>query len=346
MSENEISEIAKGATLGRTILAYLSSPVAVLSRNMNVAYANPAFEKAFNVVLTDILGKDFGGIFGSDVARRLARDISDVLEQGLTNVLDLSYGSNRYSATISAIKEGQDGPLLGVVVTLNNITAEKKLAEARANFITMVLEDLKSPAIETRKNIRELKNLASSSKKIRDIVDKMDQDAGKMLNVINEFFQLGSSVDGEVVLDRKNIAVSQLLSEVILGLANTAKDRGIVFDTVCPSSFQVNVDETKLSAALINLCFSAIRSTPKGGVVMLYVEPDDSPGYNARLVITTTSDEVYEEDFRELSKGGLNPDMSSPDIGLVASARIIEAHEGSIMPVGVRGAGLSLVINF
>ena len=144
--EKEVSEISKGAAMGKTILAYLSSPVAVLSKEMKVAYANPAFESAFQVELKNILGNDIIEVISPNIPRQTEREFSEAIEKGQSKSVEFAHGERKFVSTLSMIRDGFDGPVMGAVVTLDDVTTERKLGAARAKFVSMILEDLKGDA--------------------------------------------------------------------------------------------------------------------------------------------------------------------------------------------------------
>lgn len=225
-------------------------------------------------------------------------------------------------------------------IEINEIDKVKKI------FLTAISHQLRTPlsgarwALDTAirdENCTNKQLLTEGLNKIKHSIDIV----GEMVKSAE--YDLG---DGEIMLNKSNFILSDLIKNIIFNLDFLVQEKGISVKYEEMSSFEINADEKMLGIVLTNIFDNAFRYSPKGKVFVSVRRE----GSFAKIIVIDTGigidsadmEYVFQKFFRGKNAVILDPNESG--VGLYATKKIIEMHGGEIKLYSVLNKGTTVEI--
>ncbi len=230
---------------------------------------------------------------------------------------------------------------LGVVLILRDIAREKHLARLRADFISNVTHELKTPLTSIRMYAESLMmgrvKSASAKKEYLSVVVNESERLKRMINNILEFSKMEK---GKPEYRFVNSNLASLLKEEIQ--ENKKKKKKEQFDIVTEldENIVAEVDPEKMKQAIGNLLSNAIKystDTKKVSIRLfqkskaIFIEVED----RGMGIPEDKLSRIFEEFYRIEQKESI----SGTGLGLTVVKEIIEAHKGKISVTSEIGKG-------
>jgi len=209
---------------------------------------------------------------------------------------------------------------------------ERALEQSRRQLVAWVSHDLRTPLAGLRAMAEALEDgLAADPPRYHK---QMRIDAERLATMVDDLFELSRIHAGAMHLSIDEIALDDLVSDVLASTEALAQGRGVWLGGTATGRPVVRADSRELSRALTNLINNAIRHTPPGGRV--HVEVSRERG-NALLSVADGCGGIPEADLPhvfELAWRGTDARSPAPDsgagLGLAIVRGIAEAHRGSV----------------
>ncbi len=170
------------------------------------------------------------------------------------------------------------------------------------------------------------------SPKQEDYIRSILISSDRLQLLINDILDLAVTEAGALALDIRAVAVAELVESVATMTRGFAEDRGLAFETSVPADIgEMEGDPVRLKQALFNLVNNAIRFTPSGGRVGVYIE-----GLADGLVIRVSDNgigipnEEQELVFDRFRKGSNATASQGVGLGLSLVRDVIELHGGRV----------------
>jgi len=236
--------------------------------------------------------------------------------------------------------------MLGVVLILRDIAREKHLARLRADFISNVTHELKTPLTSIRMYAESLilgrvKSLEGQKEYLSVMVNETDR-LKRMINNILEYSKMEKGKP-EYHFVRTNLA--SLVRETMNEMKYWFEREQFAVTTDLDEDMFAEVDSEKLKQAVGNLLSNAIKYSAdiKEVSVRLYREHDKVGVEVADRGIGIAEEElsrIFEEFYRVEQREG----ASGTGLGLTVVKEIVEAHSGEITVTSELGKGSKFVI--
>jgi signal transduction histidine kinase len=162
----------------------------------------------------------------------------------------------------------------------------------------------------------------------------MRAEAERLATMVDDLFELSRIHSGTLQLSTDQIALDDLVSDVLASTEALARERGVRLDGKATGQLAVRADPRELSRALTNLLANAIRHTPPGGCVHVEATPD---GGDALLAVADGCGGIPEADLPyvfDLAWRGTDARSPAPGsgagLGLAIVRGVVEAHQGSV----------------
>jgi signal transduction histidine kinase len=204
--------------------------------------------------------------------------------------------------------------------------------------VAWVSHDLRTPLAGLRAMAEALEDgLAADPPRYHK---QMRAEAERLATMVDDLFELSRIHSGALQLAPDQIALDDLVSDVLASTEALAREHGIRLDGHASGQLAVRADPRELSRALTNLLANAIRHTPPGGCVHVEARPQ---GREAVLAVADGCGGIPEADLPhvfELAWRGT--DARSParspgsgagagaGLGLAIVRGVAEAHRGSV----------------
>lgn len=215
---------------------------------------------------------------------------------------------------------------------------ELALEQSRRQLVAWVSHDLRTPLAGLRAMAEALEDGVATDppryhKQIR-------AEAERLATMVDDLFELSRIHSGALQLSPDEIALDDLVSDVLASTEALAQARGVLLTGRASRQLAVLADPRELSRALTNLLTNAIRYTPHGGRVHVNATPEDN---YALLTVADTCGGIPEGDLPhvfDLAWRGTDARSPAPDtgagLGLAIVRGVVEAHWGSVRVVNTR----------
>lgn len=247
-----------------------------------------------------------------------------------------------YRSFVTMFSDAASGDF-GVLVTLRDVTAERRLDALKEEFFQSAAHDLRAPLFAVQGYLRLLRKSMTPDEKQVSYFEAIEQSSEKLTLFVKDALDAARIENGHLRLAPAPVDVPALLRRVQRLFQPLADERGIGLEAApvpgAPATF--SADERLIERLLHNLVGNALKFTPRGGRVALRAAAwgdqlelsveDDGPG------IPESQRALVFEKFRQLEGGS---PKSGFGLGLSICAKIVQLHRGVIWvePGKIQGA--------
>lgn len=222
---------------------------------------------------------------------------------------------------------------------------ERQLERSRRELVAWVSHDLRTPLAGLRAVAEALADgLAEDPERYHR---QLLLDVDRMTTMVNDLFELSRIHAGALNLSIQPVAVHDLVSESITGVAAVAQARRVAVDGAVGQGLEVHADPGALSRVVGNLVMNAIRHTPADGAVLVEGHRD---GRMVELTVTDGCGGIAEPDLERVfdvawrgSPARTPEPYAGAGLGLAIVRGLVEAHSGTVT-VANHQAGCQFVV--
>ena len=321
--EGLVAETVNDRDRARALVASLAEGVLAVGERGEVTIANTAAER--------LLGLPSGT--ESIHLDELPEPVRDAVRSGL--------GAGGPEGTVEVQLPGGIEALLsvspvargaGVVLTMRDVTEDRRLARARRDLIANVSHELKTPLTAIKGFMELLENADMAPDRRTEFLDLMSQEVARLERLVAEQLELARLDAGALVLEREPVDLGELASEVAASRRLLAEREGIELAAApTVTSIMVDVDGARVEQILLILLDNAMRHTPSGGKISLGVSSD---GRNGTLSVRDTGTgipvDAQQFVFDRFYQADPSREGQGLGLGLAIARGLADAHGGSI----------------
>ena len=166
----------------------------------------------------------------------------------------------------------------GVVVTLRDVTEERRLERARRDLVANVSHELKTPIAALKGFLELLEGEGVSERHRREFLASMTQETARLERLVEEQLQLARLDAGAVPLVIEEVDLTELVAEIVAPRVPLAERAGVSLSARVAGGRTVMVvaDPSRVEQIILILLDNALRHTPAGGRVEIVVGSDDA----------------------------------------------------------------------
>lgn len=326
--KNTIEEVQEERDKLNTLFLHLTDGVAAFTPDGRLIHMNPATERLMGVTFHENMTfqEVFSGIAIPNAQNKGAQGYvqSEITRLGRAlNVLVAPYGS----------AEGERG----VLAVIHDITEQRKLDDARREFVANVSHELRTP----------LTNIKSYTETLIDAAGELDPEtevhflgvisgeADRMTRIVKDLLTLSKLDYGRMDLRFERFSMQSMLESVYQAMVLDAEKNGheLVLQTEGTMP-DMNGDRERLEQVVINIISNAIKYTPRGGHIELYAAKRDDR--HVLIRVTDNGMGIPQEDIPRLFERFYRVDKArsrekgGTGLGLAIAKEMVEAHHGTI----------------
>jgi PAS domain S-box-containing protein len=338
------------------ILEATGDAIALLDRDLCVAYVNPAFEAVTQYTAAETLGRPI-----ADLVEDVQTDAAAVHEMAgivadseVWNGEMILYRRDRqpYDALVHVTPVWDcDGALSGYLTSHRDISALKALQRMQTRFIGNVSHELRTP-ISVLKLYASLLPTASPEK--RGVYEQaLMTETERLTRIVNNILRINSlSAEGNR-LDRRPLKLNGFLRDDVLAACEALHHEGAppVRLQLTESDPTVDANGGWLAEAVQHLIENAVHATPSEGQITLATDlRRTTDGTWATVAVCDTGTGIPEAElpmvFDHFFRGQQRDDDQLPGAGLGLSIvrAIVEHHGGHVTVESAVGAGSTFTL--
>jgi signal transduction histidine kinase len=220
----------------------------------------------------------------------------------------------------------------------------ERVAALRDASMATLSHDIRSPltAIILASTALEASAAASSPEDVARRAAAIRRNAERILRLVDELLDAARIDSGALEMAVQPVSLAAVASDVLESVEPIASEGGVRMELVAARASRVAADPTRLYQILSNLVTNALRHSPRGGCVRVFVEEGDGA---VRCVVRDEGAGVppalRAHVFERFRLGGRH--AGSAGLGLYITRRLVELHRGRIWleAPGPRGAGFA-----
>lgn len=334
-------EEEKNKTL--SIVANFSDGLLVFNEKERIFLINPRAEKFLKIKSADIINKSPAELAGfppiEPLIKILGQSAKEIFRQELAMGKDLVLEVSKISLFNKKEK-------IGSLVTLHDITREKKIEAMKTEFVSLAAHQLRTPLSAIKWTVLMFLegDLGKITAEQRSFLERTYISNERMISLINDLLNVARIEEGKYLYNLAVTDIAPMLEAEISSYKEESRKRGvkIIFEKPKDKLPKVMVEVEKIKLVIRNLVDNAIKYTNTGGSVNIFAR---TVGRKIEVSIKDTGIGIPEDEqnrvFGKFFRGfkPIRMETVGSGLGLFLAKNIIEAHGGKIWFDSKEGEG-------
>jgi two-component system phosphate regulon sensor histidine kinase PhoR len=260
-------------------------------------------------------------------------------------ITDPQNGASTTSQVMVSKMTDDEGHLRGIVAILRDITAQKEMDRMRANLLTVVSHELKTPlhSISGFVDIILMGKTGALNDLQRDFLSTVKQQSTQLQTMINDVLDFSRLEYGQFKITTEPMLLGDIVRNVLRKFELIAQEHQVnLVNRIAKELPPFKADPARLEQVLTNLVDNAIKFTPKGGQVTLSAAdhgPEIEFGVSDTGVGIPPAEQakIFERFYQVASDLGVK--RRGAGLGLSICKHIVELHGGRIWVESETGQG-------
>ncbi|MEO0768360.1 MAG: ATP-binding protein [Cyanobacteria bacterium J06649_4] len=352
--EQNIEELTAEKAKLESLVSTIADGAILLDADTNLVLANIASRR--------ILGWEanvpLSGSFLDKVQPEVRSQIAAALSQAITGEnynssefrISLVDGSKTIRVLLNPVLDQSRENVKGMAITLQDITREVALNEAKSSFISNVSHELRTPLFNIKSFIETLHEYGEdlSETERKEFLATANNETDRLTRLVNDVLDL-SRLESNRRYEFSAVEVHQPIEQVLRTYQLNAKDKQITLEKDIQDSLPTILGNYDLLLQVFgNLVGNALKFTPAGGRVMIraYETPQSKASHQQaiRIEISDTGIGIDDEDQAAIFDRFFRVEnrvhtLEGTGLGLSIVKNIMDKHNSKINLVGEIGVG-------
>ncbi|MGF7077697.1 PAS domain-containing sensor histidine kinase [Mucilaginibacter sp. UYCu711] len=334
-AEDEALEARKYA---QSIVETSKEPMLILNADLTVNSGSKAFFKLFSVDKLHAEGKNIFEVM-SPMLDSKPLEVEMQHYDSFENFELFLNGSGDVPERIllvSCRKVFQTFKSIGQhLLTFQDVTLQRKLEQAKEDFISVASHELKTPisVIRSYTQILNLELKGKGSDRVNTTIERIMVQSEKLSRLTSFLLDASAFKTGTIQLKKEPFVLLELIIDLVHEVDHANTKHHIVVKEM--SDARVSADRQRISQVVTNLLSNAIKYSPAASQIIVNVVVDEA-AKTVRTSVTDSGIGVPKENqaslFKRFSRTGHEKarKIEGFGMGLYIAAEIIKAHDGQI----------------
>lgn len=323
------------------LLDDLPDGVVVVDGERAVAYMNRAAERISGWTREDAAGRPWGEVLElHDAGGLLVHDRADPYEHTIaitTGSPEREYmlrrrdGVDRWVAVRASYRRGTEGRIEQAVVSVRDISRRRRLDKARADLISTVSHEIRSPLTSvkgfTSTLLRKWDKFTDEQK--HHMLKMVEHDADRVTRLLTDLLDVSRLEAGRLELKRQLVDLAAVAHKVVDRLSHETTEHHLLADF--PEHLpKVSADPVKIEQVIVNLVENAIKYSDPGDIRVLAERTDSAITVRVSDAGPGIDPAHAPHIFTKFYRRGAGERRAGTGLGLYICKGIVEAHGGTI----------------
>jgi two-component system sensor histidine kinase NblS len=361
--EQNIEELTAEKAKLETLVSTIADGAVLLDTNLQVILVNPTARRIFGWEGNDIVGENVLHHLPSLVAMELTRPLHQFAagetstereREGEEFRITLAEPTARtVRILLTKVLDQYRESIKGIAVTVQDITREVELNEAKSQFISNVSHELRTPLFNIKSFIETLyeygEDLTEAER--REFLDTANRETDRLTRLVNDVLDLSRLETSCRIYHFEPVYIAQPVEQTLRTYQLNARDKGIeLTQEIDPNLPPVLGNYDLLLQVFDNLVGNALKFTEPGGRMTIrayLLEPEfnhyEEPA-QVRIEISDTGIGIDPEDQEAIFDRFFRVEnrvhtLEGTGLGLSIVRNIIEKHHSRVHLVSEVGIG-------
>lgn len=339
-----LNEISKEKNKIETILNYMTDGVIAFNLDGEVVHANPASKLMLGVDEFNMDFNEFSNRYnlGITIEEMLYLEIFSTKEAGISF-------DDKYIQIYFALSTNDKNKAEGIIAVMRDITVQQKLDNMRREFVANVSHELRTPLTSIKSYSETLMDGAlEDTETAHRFLNVINSEADRMTRLVKDLLQLSRLENEQMQWNMQPFCFETLVRSSVEKIELSAKEKGQVIECFSIGDKpQVLADRDRIEQVVLNVLTNAIKYTPEGGKITVYIGKIYSDAY---VKVSDSGIGIPKEDIKRVFERFYRVDkarsreMGGTGLGLSIAKEIIEAHKGGISISSQLGKGTEVTV--
>lgn len=317
------------------IVKSISDPLIVLDENYKILLLNKSCENLFELTEENTINRRFlETIKNVELYDYIFGVINNNVEGEKGICIKGKDGIYYFNITVTVVKNNED-KIKSIVVLLKNMTEFKKLENIRADFISTVSHELKTPLTSIMMGVGLMfeKKMGLLNEKQTSTLNTMKEEVDKLSDLVSNLLKLSTIQSDRALFDIKLCSIIGIAENCVNNYNEQSENNDItLYDEIDENLPRVHADAEKITWVLNNLVSNALKYTNAGDEIIINAKVK---GNMMNVYVKDTGvgipDEYRKKIFEKFARvKGNDNELVSIGLGLYIAKEIVEAHGGTI----------------
>ncbi len=339
------------------VLNGLADGVVVTGKDGRISSFNRAAEDITGMRAMQVCGKTLAAIIELDNNNNDVEALSDPTRDGVVEVrLTLPDGDLRYVRFVMRLMKSSNGPDIGKVLTLQDVTQTKRLQEqanrsgrlaAMGEMAVKIAHEIRNPlgSIELFASVLSKELASDNDKKV--IAEHISSGVRSINNIITNLMLF---IRPEQQPDMQVMDVHVPLKDSLFFAEHQIKTNSSIEVVTCfaPHELRILGDLELLRQVALNLILNAIQAMPDGGQLRISTRESKDAGDRATAEIRFTDSGcgIQKKNMERIFDPFFTTKQRGTGLGLAIVHNITKAHGGSIDIQSFPEQGTECIVTF
>jgi len=358
--EQNIEELTAEKAKLETLVSTIADGAVLLDTNLQVILVNPTARRIFAWECADLVGENVLHHLPASVTAELTRPLYQmVTDEGDKEVAQFRVTLNQPTSRtvrilLTTVFDQYRESVKGIAMTVQDITREVELNEAKSHFISNVSHELRTPLFNIKSFIETLHEYGEdlSQDERKEFLETANNETDRLTRLVNDVLELSRLESSCRIYHFEGVDVHQPIEQTLRTYQLNAKDKGIeLIQDIEPDLPPVLGHYDLLLQVFANLVGNALKFTSSGGRVAIraylvkgVTENSHPETAKVRIEVADTGigiapedqDAIFERFFRVENRVHT---LEGTGLGLSIVRNIMEKHQTIIHLVSEVGVG-------
>lgn len=359
--EQNIEELTAEKAKLETLVSTIADGAVLLDTQMNVILVNPTAKRIFSWDDRKLVGSNVLHAFPAAVQVELTRPLYQMAKgerDGGEFRISLSEPTRRMiRILVTTVLDRERESVKGIAITVQDITREVELNEAKSQFISNISHELRTPLFNIKSFIETLHEYGEdlSEPERREFLETANHETDRLTRLVNDVLDL-SRLESCRIYHLEPLDIVQPIEQTLRTYQLNAKDKGIELRQEVEANLPAVFGHYDLLLqVLANLVGNALKFTHAGGkvIVRAYLLPSAAEAEEShiegetryvRVEVSDTGIGIEEEDREAIFDRFFRVEnrvhtLEGTGLGLSIVRNIIDKHHSSVHLVSEVGVG-------
>ncbi|MFN6482392.1 MULTISPECIES: two-component system sensor histidine kinase NblS [unclassified Nostoc] len=353
--EQNIEELTAEKAKLETLVSTIADGAVLIDNNMQVILVNPTAERIFGWEAAHVVGCNVLHHLPASVQIEITRPLYEMAagecESAEFRIFINQPTPRTIRILLTTVLNLQRESIKGIAITIQDITREVELNEAKSQFISNVSHELRTPLFNIKTYIETLHDYGEDLdlQERQEFLQTVNHETDRLTRLVNDVLDLSKLESGRNY-SFDGVDLAQAIEQTLRTYQLNAKDKGVeLVQEVAPNLPLVLGNYDLLVQVFGNLIGNALKFTKAGGKVairayQLDFNPSHSESAPVRIEISDTGIGIATEDQHSIFERFFRVEnrvhtLEGTGLGLSIVRNIIDRHRSKVYLVSEVGIG-------